>query len=278
MIERIYIPTIRRYHRQITFNGLPEEMRRRVIMVVEPTERPHYQYDCDYLVIPEEIVGSWTQLAQTRLLIHKHAGNIRYVVADDDVVIKRRNAKYWTGVSNMEKSRRDATKEEILEMFRTFDSWLNEAGIGIVGPSNAEAPPPSKEYADTKGIFTFVCIDGKMLSEVIDDMDITSIRVAEDVLFMYECLSRGINTRLSTEWMMDNRSLNSKELQNTRVIWEGMFKNQPDDPFQTDAHYKALEYIRNKYPHGMKIYEKGGKRKNTKYWKKVYQPVKRISL
>jgi len=272
MIERIYIPTVRRTDKQITFENLPDELKSKVIMVVEPSERPLYKYNCDYLVLPEKIVGTWTQLATTRYLIHKHAGSIRYVVADDDVIIKRRNAKYWTGVSNMERSKRNATPEEILEMFSTFDSWLNERNIGIVGPSNSEAPPPSTEYSDTKGVFTFVTIDGAMLSQVIDSMDITSIRVAEDVLFIFECLARGINTRLSTEWIMDNRSLNTQELKNTRAVWEEMYgaDNQPEDHFQTDEHYKALAYIQSKFPHAMKIYEKDGRRKNTKYWKKAY--------
>lgn len=45
---------------------------------------------------------------------------------------------------------------------------------------------------------------------------------------------------------------------------------QPDDHFQTDNHYDALEVIRQKFPRGMKIFTKRGKRKNTKYWKRVY--------
>ena len=130
MIERIYIPTVRRADNQITFNNFPKELQERVIMVVEPGERHLYNYSCQYLEIPEEIVGSWTQLAQTRKFIHKHAGAVKYCVADDDIVIKRRNAKYWTGESNMELTKRNATSEEILNMYDKIDTWLDEKSIG----------------------------------------------------------------------------------------------------------------------------------------------------
>jgi hypothetical protein len=244
-------------------------------MVVEPGERHLYDYPCDYLEIPEKLVGTWTQLAETRLFIHKHAGAIKYCVADDDIKIRRRNAKYWTGQSNMEKSKRDATAEEMLDMYETVDKWFDESAIGVVGLSDAGSPPSSKEYEDTKDVYSYVFYDGRMLSEVIDDMDICSLRIAEDVLFLYEVLSRGINTRKSTEWMYDNRSMVQKDLSDTREVWTGMFKNvedRPDNYYQSDAHYDAMRYIQSKYPHGVKIFEKDGKMKNRKYWKKVYNP------
>ena len=275
MIERIYIPTVRRANNQITFNNLPKELQERVVMVVEPGERHLYDYPCEYLEIPEKLVGTWTQLAETRLFIHKHAGAIKYCVADDDIKIRRRNAKYWTGQSNMEKSKRDATAEEMLDMYETVDKWFDESAIGVVGLSDAGSPPSSKEYEDTKDVYSYVFYDGRMLSEVIDDMDICSLRIAEDVLFLYEVLSRGINTRKSTEWMYDNRSMVQKDLSDTREVWIGMFKNvedRPDNYYQSDAHYDAMRYIQSKYPHGVKIFEKDGKMKNRKYWKKVYNP------
>lgn len=277
MIERIYIPTVKRADRQITYENLPKSLQEKVVMVIDGSELNQYKYDCDYLELPEHIVGSWTQLAETRKFIHEHAGPIKYAMMDDDLIIKRRNSKYWTDVSNMESSRRNATSEEIEGAFETFSRWLDEDDIGIVGLSSIEAPPPSTEYIDTVGVFNILCIDGKMLSRELPDMDITSIRVAEDVLFIYECLSRGINTRQSTEWTYENGSLR-KDMQSTRVVWNEMFEEVPEDYFQTDEHYEALEYIRRKFPAGIKIYEKDGKRKNTKYWKRIYKPRQTNSL
>jgi hypothetical protein len=276
MIERIYIPTVRRTENQITFNNLPIELQKKVIMVVEPGERHLYNYDCEYLEVPEKIVGTWTQLAQTRLFIHKHAGAIKYAMVDDDIIIKRRNAKYWTGKSNMEKSRRPATLDEILLMYEQVDKWLDEPVIGVVGLSSADTPPGNKIYQDTTNVSTYVLYDGRMISEVIDEMDITSIRVSEDMLFLFEALSRGINSRKSEEWMFDNRSQVDKNLKDSRIVWKGMFedKDTPEDYFQTKEHYDCMRYIQMKYPHGVKIFEKDGKMKNVKYWSKVYKPSK----
>lgn len=275
MIERIYIPTVRRCDNQITFNNLPKELQERVIMVVEPGERHLYNYPCSYLEIPENIVGTWTQLAQTRLFIHKHAGAIKYCVADDDIMIKRRNAKYWTGASNMEMSKRLATPEETLSMYEAMDKWLDEETIGVVGLSDPGAPPTKYEYSDTVDVYSYVFYDGRMLSKVIDDMDICSLRIAEDVLFLYEALSRGINTRRSNEWMYDNRSMRDKKLAKSRVVWTEMYKDGEDKPeqyYQSKEHYAAMEYIQKKYPNAVKIFEKDGKMKNEKSWKKVYVP------
>ena len=274
MIEKIYIPTVRRAKNQITFNNLPDELKKRVIMVVESGERHLYNYDCEYLEIPEEIVGKWTQLAETRKLIHKHAGNIKYAMIDDDIVINRRNTKYWTGISNMDKSRRKATKDEISLMYEQVSKWLDEPDIGIVGLSTPDVPPGSKEYHDTTNVNTYCFYDGRMISKVIDEMDITSVRVSEDMLFLYEALSRGINSRKSEEWVFDNRSQVDKNLQDTRIVWKNMFDETPEDYFQTDEHYDCMRYIQKKYPHGVKIFEKDGKMKNIKYFKKVYQESK----
>jgi hypothetical protein len=279
MIERIYIPTVRRADNQITYNNLPDELKKRVIMVVEPGERHLYNYDCEYLEIPEKLVGTWTQLAETRLMIHKHASAIKYCVADDDIIFGRRNAKYWTGKSNMEKSRRRAKPEEILKAFDTMDKWLDEPDIGIAGFSHSVFAPANTEYVDTKSITNIVMIDGRMLSKEIDDMDITSIRVSEDILFLFECLSRGINTRQSTEWLVANVSMCSNKLKNTRLVWEGMYEGeQPEDYWQTDEHYDALKYIQKKFPHGIKLFEKDGRRKERISWKKVYVPKNSSSL
>ena len=240
-------------------------------MVVESEERHLYNYDCEYLEIPEEIVGKWTQLAETRKLIHKHAGNIKYAMIDDDIVINRRNTKYWTGISNMDKSRRKATKDEISLMYEQVSKWLDEPDIGIVGLSTPDVPPGSKEYHDTTNVNTYCFYDGRMISKVIDEMDITSVRVSEDMLFLYEALSRGINSRKSEEWVFDNRSQVDKNLQDTRIVWKNMFDETPEDYFQTDEHYDCMRYIQKKYPHGVKIFEKDGKMKNIKYLKKVYK-------
>ena len=284
MIERIYIPTVRRADNQITYNNLSDELKERVIMVVEPDERHLYNYPCEYLEIPQKLVGTWTQLAETRLFIHKHAGAIKYCIADDDIIIGRRNAKTWTGKSNMDKSRRVATPEEVSLAFEIMDKWLDEKDIGITGFSNSGQPPITSEYQDTVGCFSIIMIDGRMISKIIDDINVTELRIGEDILFLFECLSRGINTRLSTEWLHDNKSMSSyKKMKDSRLVWTGMYGEDEEIPstdeiYQNEHTQNAVEHIQKRFPMGIKIYEKNGVKKHTRYWKKVYKPATESSL
>ena len=275
MIERIYIPTIRRADNQVAFENLPEELQKKVVMVVESGERHLYNYDCDYLELPEYVVGCECQLAETRKFIYQQAGSIKYAVIDDDCVFWRRNAKYWTGKSNMEKSRRVADCDEYFLAFDTFDKWLNEPDIGIVGLQDLASshPPPDKEYLDTVAVSGVYFFDGKKISGIdclainLEEKLTCPIRKGEDLLFLYECLSRGINIRKSIEWCFVNHSMTSKGVS---ISGSG--------PDQSDLAYDALKYIQSKFPEGVKLYEKDGIRKNRKYCKKVYKPATKSSL
>ena len=54
-MDRIYIPTFRRIDNQITFNNLPDKYKEKVIMVVQEQEKDEYKYDCEYLVVGNNI-------------------------------------------------------------------------------------------------------------------------------------------------------------------------------------------------------------------------------
>jgi hypothetical protein len=276
VIDKIYIPTIHRADNQFTFDDLPKELQDKVVMVVDPAERSMYNYSCGYLELPKEIIGQWTQLAQTRKFIHQHAGNIKYAMIDDDLLVYKRNQKYFTDNSDMETSKRKATSEEILRLFETASQWLDEDDIGIVGLSDGMVPPADTEYVDTKGVFGYLFFDGKKISKIVNDMD-TSIRVAEDLLFLFECLSNGINTRMSNEFLYVNKSA-TDELKNKRPIWEGLFETMPKDYFQTKEHYEALQYILKKYPLGITIFEENGIMKNVKHYRRIYKTGNQPSL
>jgi len=142
VIERIFIPTVNRADNQITYNNLPEELKSKVTMVVQAWERDKYQYPCDYLVLPEEInLSDYYCLPKTRKIIYEAGQNMKYAVIDDDITFGRRNAKYWTGVSNMEMSKRKATDEDIFEMFHLYSKWLDDTTVTVCGPGHAENPP-----------------------------------------------------------------------------------------------------------------------------------------
>ena len=88
LLERL--DPVKSVNRVIKPGMTSRELQKKVIMVVRPDEKKHYMYDCEYLTVPHDIVGTWTELAQTRKFIHKHAGAIKYAMIDDDIIIKRR--------------------------------------------------------------------------------------------------------------------------------------------------------------------------------------------
>ena len=55
MIEKIYIPTLHRIDNQVTYNNLPDSLKKKVVLVVQEWERDQYDYDVEYLVLPPEI-------------------------------------------------------------------------------------------------------------------------------------------------------------------------------------------------------------------------------
>jgi hypothetical protein len=275
LIDKIYIPTIRRADNQVTYDNLPSELQKKVTMVVDKDERPQYNYDCEYLELSDWIPGCDCQIGETRKLIYNHAGKIRYAMMDDDLIIRRRNAKYWTGKSNMEMSRRDATPDEILLAFDTLDKWLDEPDIGVVGMTDLSSshPPPNKEYLDTVFFNSVYVIDGKMLQSLVDESFVTAywkdestmpLPKAEDLLFVYECLHRGMNTRKSIEWCFANKS-NMKSRSTASISGTGHDLS--------DRHYDSLKYIQSKFPTGIKFGEKNGIPNNRKYCKNVYRPM-----
>ena len=90
MIDKIYIPTYHRSEEQITYDNLPKEYQKKVVMVVQEQEKDLYNYDCDFLYVPNDI-----GIAKTREIISREAGKTRYSVFDDDVTFIRRNEKYF---------------------------------------------------------------------------------------------------------------------------------------------------------------------------------------
>lgn len=143
-MDKIFIPTVNRVSQQITYDGLPDELKSKVTFVVQAWERNQYSYDADYLVLPAELdihKGDRFCLAKTRKHIYEQGRGIKYAVLDDDLHFQRRNSKIWAGVSNIEKSKKEASNTDIKEMFELFTSWLDEPDVTICGCWHDTSPP-----------------------------------------------------------------------------------------------------------------------------------------
>lgn len=239
MIEKIFIPTVHRVSQQITYERLPAELKRRVIMVVQAWERPQYTYDCEYLMLPdteEYHFSHYYCLSKTRQKIYEAGQHMKYCVLDDDLIFGRRNLKYFGKASNMSKSKRQATEQDLLEMFETFDRWLDEPDVTVCGCAYVEFPP-KYQYMNNTNIASAYWINGNDFSHILSELDLTSVRVMEDVCFLLSLLTRGYGNRLSHEFVLHNQSLVKKNLGST--IWDRQTLEQT---------YRDHQYLQKLFP------------------------------
>ena len=101
-------------------------------------------------------------------------------------------------------------------------------------------------------------------------MHLTDVKVSEDVLLLLGLLSRGYKTRLSSEFLNTNYSINDKEYES--VIWSSS---------KFDDVHRDHKFIQNLFPKYFEIlYDHEGKREAGGYrnfgkikvqWNKAYR-------
>lgn len=268
-MDRIFIPTVKRVDQQITYDGLPKSLKKKVTMVVQHWERPQYHYDCDYLVLPKKLdLSDPLCMSKSREIIYEEGRNLKYCVLDDDLTFKRRNSKRFYGVSDMEKSGRNCTDDDIKEMFDLFDKWLKEPSVSFCGPSQIQNIPSTKPFTNNQSISSCVWFNGPNFSDVLDDIP-KICRYGSDTFFFLGLLSNGFGNRVSQIFCFDNVSLKGKLTEN---IWD---KTKFNDV------WKSHKIINKHYPQFFQIIlDENGNRveggfrnfgKVRTYWSKCYQ-------
>ena len=217
-MDKIFIPTVNRIDNQITYNALPDELKRQVVFVVQSWEREKYDFNVDYLVLPEYITLEHPRaISETRNIIYNEAKDMKYALLDDDITFHRRNTKYWSDISSMKKSKRKCTPDDILEMFEMYSSWL-EDDVTVCGCSHIEHPPRIKAYSTNVSLGSQYWINGKDFAHVLPDLKLTEVKVGEDIVFLLSLLTRGFSNRVSQEFCFVNKSVNNKTMKS--VIWD----------------------------------------------------------
>ena len=196
---------------------------------------------------------------------------------DDDITFGRRNSKYWNGISNMEKSKRKATKDDVLEMFELFNNWLNESSVTVCGPSLGANPPGDTEWRNNSGIFSATFINGKDFSDILPELKLTETKVFEDVVFILSLLTKGYQNRVSEEFIFSNASITTKSMEST--IW---------DNYSDKEVLKDYEKISNMFPNIFNIlYDNEGNKleggfrnicRVKTYWSKAYKQSQQKNL
>lgn len=233
MIEKIFIPTINRINNQITYNALPDQLKKKVVFVVQAWEREKYNFDAEYMILPNYITLEHPRaISETRKLIYEAGKNIRYALLDDDISFNRRNSKYWNGTSNMEKSRRGCNESDILEMFDLFSGWLDEIDVTVCGCGHVENPPGGTEYSSNTSLGSQYWINGPDFADILSDLKLTEVKVGEDIVFILSLLTRGYGNRVSQEFCFSNNSVHKKLHSD---IWDKQTVEQTQKDHQTIA-------------------------------------------
>jgi hypothetical protein len=206
-VDKIYILTCNRVDNQITYNHLPQHLKDRVCFVVQAWEREKYNYDADYLVLPEYITLDHPRpVSHSRQYIYEQSTNMTYAMLDDDLSFGRRNAKYWGEEPTMEKSKRKCTEDDISEMFEMFYDWIVGPDITFAGCSHSENPPSGKPYTQNSSLGSQFWINGKKWSHMLPEFKLTETRVAQDTILVLSLLSNGFQNRISQEFCFYNDS------------------------------------------------------------------------
>ena len=190
-------------------------------MVVQSWEKDMYPYDCKYLIHPDNRDYHYSNhlcVANTRLFIYQTARNSKYALLDDDLQFKRRNQKYITGISNMERSSRICTDEDILEMFKLYDKWLDNPDVTVAGCSLSENPPTPAFYRNNASLSSAFWINGKHFSDELDSWTLNDVAVAKDVKFLLTLLTNGYGNRVSQEFTIFNSSAHVKNMSSS--VWD----------------------------------------------------------
>jgi len=193
-IDTIYIPTFKRHDKQIFFESLPDRLKDKVIFVIQKQEE-HLFSDKNTLVVDNNI-----GIAKTREIIYKTAGKKRYLVVDDDVLLYRRNAKYFGKPSNMEGAKRPILDNEWNELLQRLNDQHDSNHILCGFKFSLIIPRRNQPIFNNSAIFAIFSIDGEQLSKIIDEIDFNYVPIQEDIYFNLELLTRGYPNAIMEEF------------------------------------------------------------------------------
>ena len=198
-LQKIYIPTLGRIDKQITYDAMPDWVKDITYIVIQPQEEAQFRErypNSNLKVLPQEIKG----IARTREWIINDGGDDCYAVLDDDIRFVKRNVDRVTLKKNAEKSNEEFTDEHWKEMFNRISEWFEE-GVGLGGCYSKGSPPKETDEKQFGKFIQAHFINGsKIWREELD----WSLQWGEDIYFVLQVLNRGVKTRLSDVYLIDS--------------------------------------------------------------------------
>ena len=181
---KIYIPTLGRVDKQITYSNLPDFLKKKTILVIQPKEKNLYG-NKKILVLPNNDIG----ICKTRKFIYEYANNKkeRYGVFDDDLIFLKRLPKGNRPVK-VEMSNED-WKELISKTNKMFDEGISFSALRV-----GVLPPKGTDYSKNTAAYTAYFFNGQVLPKS-SELD-WSIEIGEDTHLVLQLLQLGHSNRV----------------------------------------------------------------------------------
>ena len=259
-IDKIYIPTLGRVDNQITYNALPDFLKKITYLVIQDHELTEIKKnfpDANLIRLPEQIKG----IARTREYIIRLAGKTIFGMFDDDMEFIRRNIDRKTLKKVGDKSQTPMTEQDWKEMIQKVETWLN--GDYTIGGMRMQGLPPREsddiEFGKIAQVFF---INGNKITPNKIKWD---IQFSEDIYFILQVLSQGGKTIMTDKFLYTHPN---------GYFSEGGCSNE-GRTVDSDTH--TIREVANRFPHIIKFtndhYDRDGElsQKYIVNWKKAYK-------
>jgi hypothetical protein len=256
MIDRIYIPTYRRI-KQPTWNNLPDVWKDKTVLVVDDQDFEKLKKNHNVMRCP--VQGQGIPKVREWIMENARKEGFKFSVLDDDIldfVITRKDGESGLWNTRLSPSQFD-------DMFSLMSDWLDE--VVTCGLEICWNPPISKMdkhicFRQTVNHF----FNAKTFPFDLIDWN---VELTEDYYMILQLLTNGFQNYISLRYRLrPDVTQATGGCATTRTI---------------EAHNDSMEFIRNKFPDFVKLYEKtakvgkewGGKPKLAAEiaWKKAYK-------
>tara|TARA_R110000803_G_C11985343_1_gene321223 strand:+ start:1843 stop:2604 length:762 start_codon:yes stop_codon:yes gene_type:complete len=249
---KIYIPTLGRIDNQTTFNNLPNELKLKTILVVQPHEEKELRkLHNNIMVLPVHIKG----IGKTRQYIIEQCKDNKLLFIDDDL-------KFLKRLPNLNKLK-PCTDKEIIEMAQWLEDKI-EHGYPLAGISSQQGNHVHKTHEVLLSrIYAIYSINVDILKNLNIRFD--EIELMEDFNVQLRLIRNGMQTILNSHFAHAQKNANAKGgCSDIRNI-----ENQSKSArLLAKLHYPYVKVVKKQ----SKSWEGMEEREDVKiYWKKAYQ-------
>ena len=252
MIDKIYIPTVGRGDKQITWENLPQKWRDITTLVVNHEDKD--KYDKPTLLLPKGVKG----IASVREWIVKQAKEQKICMLDDDL-----NFVYTKKTDEVGQTNRKLNEDDFEKMMSLMSNWLDKyVFCGL--DATWSHPQFEIDYKFCGRVCSNVFYNTKTLP--MHEINWTDIEISEDYNIALQLLTRGLANKVSTRF---------------RVSPVENFSSGGCSSYRTiELHNQSFVKLQKKFPNFVKLKEKvqnSGLWKGQKriagiiQWKKAYE-------